>query len=102
MMTIDEMVAVLQAAREGKDIQVRGNNGWSDIPVPAWNFGRYDYRIKPESRKLREWWIAGLFPPQHPSYIAYNNPDDAQSATLGFPGTECVHVREVLPDEEKG
>lgn len=50
-MTYDEKIAVIQAAKEGKQIQVRNNAGteWKDIICPAFNFECNYYRIKPES-----------------------------------------------------
>lgn len=60
-MTIDEMIAVLEAAKAGKQIQCKGDGLWSDTcpecgePHPwKFNFGLYDYRVKPEPR---EWHI---------------------------------------------
>lgn len=44
------MIAVLQAYKEGKTIEVRlqGSQYWTEIPDPIWNFLSYDYRVKPE------------------------------------------------------
>lgn len=53
-MTYDEMIAVIQAANEGKTIQRRekcSNDEWEDAE-PFWNFVSFDYRAKPEM-KLR-------------------------------------------------
>jgi len=48
-MTHDEMIAVIQAHKEGKPIQVssRNINGWSETKNPVWNFRAYDYRVAP-------------------------------------------------------
>jgi hypothetical protein len=91
-MTIDEMIAVLQAAKAGKKIQIQIGAGWTDLgPNPSFNAPINSYRVKPEPR---EWWIE-----PHPSFYACNPPQRAssQSATLHYQeGPNYIHVREVL------
>lgn len=55
-MTIDEMIAVLQAAKEGKKIQARryGTIIWG-TPPEVWNFENYEYRVKPEPMEAFLW-----------------------------------------------
>ncbi len=58
-MTHDEMIAVIQAHKDGKQIQRRFNGAgsfpWEDLKVgDYWNFTDWDYRIKPEEKKPRE------------------------------------------------
>lgn len=51
-MTYDEMIAVLQAAKEGKTIQTklkRTTIEYADTK-PTWNFDLFDYRVKPEPK----------------------------------------------------
>ena len=53
IMTIDEMIAVLQAANDGKKIQIRWKDeltdNWQDVSCsPYWDFRILDYRVKPE------------------------------------------------------
>lgn len=56
-MNYDQMIAVLQAAKDGKAIQrllkVPGSK-WEDDPKPpwdcGWDFACYFYRVKPEPR----------------------------------------------------
>ena len=44
----DEMITVIQAHKEGKQIQVQlGNGTWFDT-LCVFDFSRYTYRIKPE------------------------------------------------------
>ncbi len=52
------MIAVLQAAKEGKQIQVRnlGEIRWSWASCPAFDFQSNEYRVKPEPRKF--WLVA--------------------------------------------
>lgn len=61
-MTIDEMITVLQAAKEGKLIQCREKTDddsayWTEGSVGSfvWNFNNYDYRVKPEPMELDAW-----------------------------------------------
>ena len=56
-MTHDEMIAVIQAHKEGKTIEsrVRGIGGAKWVTLneePSWQFSEYDYRIKPEPWKV--------------------------------------------------
>lgn len=54
-MTIDEMIAVLQAYKEGNQIEVRwkspNNLSWDIISAPGWNFLDHEYRIAPKQTK---------------------------------------------------
>jgi len=61
-MTHDEIIAVVQAHKEGKTIQAKTKGGefeWADIFAnrPLWNFSSVDYRVKSEPPKPREFWI---------------------------------------------
>lgn len=56
-MTHDEMIAVIQAHKDGKEIQYRHKSGgeWrksENAGFLDWNFQVAEYRVKPE---LREW-----------------------------------------------
>lgn len=57
-MTIDEIIAVLQAFKDGKAIQfaVRKSDPrkWLELSIRdlAWNFASYEYRVKPEPRTI--------------------------------------------------
>jgi hypothetical protein len=59
-MTHEEMIAVLQAHKDGKKIECRTKweECWKAAPTnPCWNFDLYDYRIKPEPPKPKELWV---------------------------------------------
>ncbi len=96
-MTDDEIIAVVQAHKEGKQIQARvlesspsycfGLDGkWMMLNVGVWDFANVEYRIAPEPRKPREWLafvtLAGG--------ISSNCPINAESQY------ESVKVREVI------
>ena len=73
-MTIDEMIAILRAAKEGKAIEFRrpGGGMWFSAE-PVWCFNKYEYRVKPEPRRL---WVneyAGSLRCAH-----YANEDEAR------------------------
>lgn len=50
-MTQEDMIEVIKAHTEGKDIEAKSNKmpnherHWSAVPYPAWDFSRYDYRV---------------------------------------------------------
>lgn len=53
MNTIDEMVEVLQAYRDGKTIQAFDEDKkWFDCYMPMFNFHKNTYRVKPEAKKF--------------------------------------------------
>ena len=65
-MTLDDQIAILQAAKEGKEIQTRpkpritdtwGSYEWYDaleiVQDQAFNFAKYEYRVKPTDRKVQ-------------------------------------------------
>ncbi|SRR6266436_2001798 len=73
-MTDDDIIAVVQAHKDGKPIQSRAKEtyftartnetNWSEVHFGAmvtdgfaqgFDFRRYDYRVAPEPRKPREW-----------------------------------------------
>ena len=56
-MTHDEMIAVIQAHKEGKTIESRARgyrwDKWVTLnEEPSWQFSEYDYRIKHETWKV--------------------------------------------------
>lgn len=65
-MTYDEMIEVIQAAKEGKEIEYRekGDSEWLPAIKPCFSFDINDYRVKPEPKycrlDLRERGTSGL------------------------------------------
>ena len=93
-MTHDEMIAVIQAHRDGKAIQFCGYGmagAWDDVIHPDWDFANYEYRIKPEPQKPREWWIERMPDGEKNLWTC------PRSAVIGR-YQEIIHVREVLPE----
>lgn len=64
-MSYEEMIAVIQAHKEGMQIQIslRNSKKWEDcMGKPDWDFRHFDYRVKPE--------------PPKPKYRPYANEDE--------------------------
>jgi hypothetical protein len=70
-MSDDEILAVVQAHKDGKPLQMRSNYlvgtgciaqplgtaNWRGCTHPPWDFMNYEYRVAPEPRKPREWML---------------------------------------------
>lgn len=97
-MTIDEMIAVLQAAKVNKPIQVRDGDEWVTVcSIPTWNFRDFQYRVKPEPR---EWWINVYS--NNACHLHLTKDAAVRGRTDGHDrlhGEETIHVREVLEDQ---
>lgn len=108
-MNHDEMIAVIAADRDGKEIEGRlirhaiefGESAkWHLAALhlaapgkPCFNFAECEYRIKPEPPKPREWWI-------HPFGKGHPQPRPSAKVLTQKPSNPLwVHVREVLPEQ---
>lgn len=64
-MTTQEMIDVLKAYQEGKEIEFKNttddNSNWIVTSKPSFNFNTYDYRIKPQII-VRKFKLIKLFP----------------------------------------
>jgi hypothetical protein len=90
-MSIDEMIAALQAAKAGKVIQFRiagSTDEWGEVDDPSWNFDECDYRAKPEPR---EWWLS-VNERGHPMH-AWDTVTATESQSQYH---RPIHVREVI------
>lgn len=96
-MTIDEMIAVLQAAKRGEQIQCfdkdHPEQGWRDLVAANWDFYRADFRVKPKPRK---WWAA-LYPQVGLRGGLWETKDEA---IRDSENREIIRVREVLEGEQ--
>lgn len=52
-MNLDEMIAVMQGAKEGKRIEYKENNydEWILAMTPSWDWSKSTYRVAPEPKK---------------------------------------------------
>ena len=96
MTDIDHMIAVLQAAKEGKAIQRRHLHGidapWIDTPKPSWNWATFDYRVKPaEPRRV---WVNTYGNRMGFAYASREQAD--ANADAGSYRVECVEFVEVV------
>lgn len=99
------MIAVIQAHKEGESLEFRKrhvrNAIWQDLHPICFgaNFGDYDYRVKPEPPKPREWWVRSHKITGEPclSCGLFENPEHAnRSGGDGMITAAIIHVREVL------
>ena len=107
-MEIKEMIAVLEACKEGKEVECKitgagrkwcsadcgGHYEWSKpcSDPPVFNFGYYDYRVKPEPPKPREWEV-------RLSCADGRIYSDAAIITCG--NCKVIRVREVLDENRE-
>lgn len=77
MKTIEEMIAVMTAYNEGKTIQYANvwMGDWEDLDDPHWDWSKFDYRVKPES-KLRPYANAKEFTNAMKEHGPYITRDD--------------------------
>lgn len=105
-MSIDEMIAVLQAAKDGKGIEClhkeKRHIGWYPC-IPIWNFEKYDYRVAPEPR---EFWVPEHGVPLWKAGEDFGNYGfdiyyaKSQAGCLAhWPNHKPILFREVLEDE---
>ncbi len=93
-MSENQIIEVVQAHKEGKQIQTRdhfGHSGWQNCH-PVWDFYHNDYRVKPEPRKPREWWIHLNASGMHEVHETTENRSHCG---------HCILVREVMDDSEE-
>lgn len=103
-MSHDEMIAVIQAHAAGKTIQHRrrGAQEWSDLHPMCFSasFEVYDYRIKPEPPKPKEWWLISHNDTEPCGLCGvFESADEATSHHATF--SSLIRVREVLSTEEE-
>ena len=92
-MTNQEIIEILVAHSNGKQIQIRKmgtqqgfrDGKWYDVENPRWNFEDNDYRVAPEPPKPREWWL-------DQSGIALRVWNENEK----FRPSNLIHVREVI------
>lgn len=51
MKETEKRIEVMKAYLEGKTIQMNCGEGWNDTNYPQWDWGLYDYRVKPEEQE---------------------------------------------------
>lgn len=102
MMSADEMIAVIQAHKNGKMIERRPKDvrDWSDETGPVWDFFSSDYRIKPEPPKPREFWL-NRYELGRPAFYGHTSLGAAEAfASMSGTRVEVIHVIEILPESQ--
>lgn len=91
MTTLQEKIAVMQAAAEGKAIQqcYRGSTPpphWYDTMFYDWDWVVYEYRVRPETTRIRiaKWFIN----PKHKMYAVHVEDGLAAITTEEFENRE--------------
>ena len=92
-----ELLPVIQAFAEGKEIQVRGSHigAWRTVEYPDWDF-QCEYRIKPET--FERWLVVngrGRVVVAHEDKESADKSAIAYSESCQYPPYNVVHVREV-------
>lgn len=102
-MTLQEKIAVMQAALRGAQLEYRdmdeeSGSAWKLSAGPQFNFVRYEYRVKPEPPKPKEIWV-NEYPTMNYVYGKFNK-EDAQKTALGNVRRIAVHYREVIEGDK--
>ena len=94
MKTLSEMIEVMQARKDGEDIQADcyDSAGWHDITHSVWNWDRCDYRIK---LKPREIWVNLYRSGTYGS--VYNTKNEAEFNSVVT--SKVIKFREVMEGE---
>ena len=89
-MNHDEMIAVIQAHKDGKGIQYRYRSKvWTVASTPSWSFSDTEYRVKPA--EPREWTRVVC-----KRYTPHRLRDATCGNCEGCISCEMIKVREVL------
>jgi hypothetical protein len=97
-MTHDEIIAVVQAHKDGKRIEMRSfatDAKWVDSTErPTFNFGLFNYRVNPAPR---EWWLRSHNGEPCSSCGFHTSvASAARPASDGMKTHSIIHVREIL------
>lgn len=98
-MTLHEQCTIIGAAIDKLPLQARRKPdfAWSDMVegFTEFDFAHYDYRVRPEPPKPREWWLVTL--PNGKPISVFTTYEAADLFIAGRLSPHAiVHVREVL------
>ena len=81
MMTPMEILEVIAAYNDGKEIEFWNGKAWCDCTCPLWNFEEFAYRVKQKEKVLYQYLYSdGLKPSQYrASTRFYTSIEEAQS-----------------------
>ena len=95
-MSPQEMIDVIQAHKDGKQIQYQihdwKNTRWEDVTIhPCWDFGRTNFRIKPKAPKTMHQYL--LYTPSQ-QYVNTNGfYSSIEDAIKDYKNSLCVVVK---------
>ncbi len=80
-MTPTEMIEVIKAYEEGKDIEIWNGHEWIKCVSPLWNFALYNYRVKQKEKVVYQYLYSdGGHPSMYRASIGfYETIEEAQS-----------------------
>lgn len=81
MMTPIEMIDVLKAYEEGKEIEIYDGRAWIKCNPPLWNFALFNYRVKQKEKEVYQYLYSdGGHPPTYRATTGfYETIEEAQS-----------------------
>ena len=97
-MSPDEIIAVVQAYKEGKTIQARPKfsaGSWTDVIAPQWNFPEHKYRVKTEPKEI---WVNFYEHDTLKQQVAYSTKKDAMRCKGRIKGAKTLHFRQVVDE----
>jgi len=78
---VKELLPILTAYAEGKPIQIRKGEGWTDLDRYSFTSPVSDYRIKPEPVEVKKWLV--LNTDNHTIYSAHEREEHADALLSG-------------------
>ena len=97
-MTNEEIIAIVQAAEYGEQIQYLKEGEWSDTSAPLWNFHQMKYRVKPEPPHC----YGRISETGHIGPVVHATIEEAQKAQHACWGPDDSIIKfRAAPDEEQ-
>jgi len=95
-MSPQEMIDVIQAHKDGKQIQYQihdwKNTRWEDVTIhPCWDFGRTNFRIKPKAPKTMHQYL--LYTPSQQYVNTSGFYSSIENAIKDYKNSLCIVVK---------
>jgi hypothetical protein len=89
-MTPAEMIKVIKAYENEQEIQmsIKNKNNWKTGRIPLWNFGEFDYRVKPKEKFVYQYMYKNQSTNKY--YITNEFYTDAFAASADYPSFKIV------------
>ena len=89
MSTLEEKIAIMQAALDGAEIEVDFGDGWEVGEHLTWDWIYGEYRIKPQPKEI---WVNEY---NNCPALVFHSQDEAEQVTGNLQGA-TTHYREVM------